>query len=62
MAVREIWKPINAKLTEGDVREIRRLYTGEWGDQTRLAKQFGITQSLVWSLVSGPGWRHVDGN
>lgn len=47
-----------SKLTESDVREIRRLRaTGM--HQWPIARRFGVTQSTVWSILSGRGWKHV---
>lgn len=47
----------NAKLTEGDVREIRRL-SGRL-TQKALAERFGVSQPAIHSVVSGKTWRHV---
>lgn len=48
-----------AKLTEEDVHEIRRRYTGVYGDQTKLAREFGVSQALVAKIVRGDLWTHL---
>ena len=58
------WKPIGrknhaAKLTEADVREIRRLYkTGKYGSDD-LAKMFGVSKSSANKAATGFTWGHV---
>jgi len=48
-----------AKLTEDDVREIRRLYaTGEF-TQRELALRFGVSQMAIWEIVLRKTWKHV---
>lgn len=48
-----------AKLSEAQVREIRRRYAA--GDTThrQLAKEFGVEKSTVGRIVLGIIWRHV---
>jgi len=49
----------NAKLTEDQVREIRRLYaTGEFSLQ-ELALQFGLSKGEIWRIVRRKTWKHV---
>jgi len=49
----------SAKLTEDDVREIRRLYaTGEFSYR-ELGLRFGVNQSAIGKIVSRKTWRHV---
>ena len=49
----------NAKLTEADVREIRRLYaTGNY-HQIDIAEIFLITQAAINHIVNRKNWRHV---
>lgn len=48
-----------AKLTEDDVREIRRLYkTGKW-NQYELANIFGVSQPAVSNIVRRTAWASV---
>jgi hypothetical protein len=47
-----------AKLTEEKVREIRRLYRK--GDGSYLAWQFGVSASVINSIVARKAWRHVE--
>jgi hypothetical protein len=49
-----------AELTENEVREIRRkLVGGSWGNATRLAKEYGISQSMISRIKNGKAWSHV---
>lgn len=41
------------KLTDDEVAEIRRRYTGARGEQTVLAREFGVSQAHVSQLVGG---------
>jgi predicted DNA-binding protein (UPF0251 family) len=44
------------------VEEIRRLYaSGEWS-QNRLARQFGVSQATVWSVVNRKTYVKENGN
>ena len=48
-----------AKLTEDNVREIRRLYaTGQFTQQD-LALKFGVAQSVISDIVKRRKWKHV---
>ena len=49
-----------AKLTEEQVREIRRQYVPKYGEQTRLAKEYGVSQALIAKIVRGDIWTHLD--
>ncbi|MFV8266483.1 hypothetical protein ACNQR9_26045 [Mycolicibacterium peregrinum] len=48
-----------SKLTEGDVRDMRRLYCSG-ATQVSLAELFGVSQSNVSDIVRGKTWRHVE--
>jgi hypothetical protein len=48
-----------AKLTEDDVRMIRREFTGKRGDIARLARKVGISADVVRTVVRGKSWTHV---
>jgi hypothetical protein len=48
-----------AKLTAQQVLEIRKLYTGAMGQQTALAKQFGVRNEAIWKIVHGFAWKNV---
>lgn len=41
------------KLTDEQVQAIRSAYTGERGQQTRLAEQYGVRQSHIHAIVNG---------
>lgn len=48
-----------AKLTESDVKELRRLYAANVGP-TRIAKRFPISKSQIWNIVRGKSWTKLD--
>lgn len=48
-----------AKLTEDDVREIRRAYAAGEGSQRAIADWFGIEQTAVSQIVRRVRWAHV---
>lgn len=52
------------KLTDEQVAEIRRRY-GFWGKggetSSALAKEFGINQAQISSIVGGKAWKHIGG-
>ena len=48
-----------SKLTETQVLEIRARYGGAWGEQGRLADEYGVTQGLVSKIVRGEIWTHL---
>jgi DNA invertase Pin-like site-specific DNA recombinase len=47
-----------AKLTEDNVREIRRLLDGG-ARTTVIAKRFGISYSHCWAIGKRKSWRHL---
>ena len=49
----------NAKLTEDDVREIRRLYATGQLTQPELALQFGVSRQVIGQIVRRETWKHV---
>jgi predicted XRE-type DNA-binding protein len=48
-----------SKLTDGRVREMRRLYATGSFSQDRLGRMFGIDQTTVSGIVRGKCWKHV---
>ena len=48
----------NAKLTDADVVDIRKLYKAGVGP-TIIAAKFGVHQSNVSNILAGRAWRHV---
>jgi hypothetical protein len=48
-----------AKLTDDDVREIRRAYAAGEGSQQQIADRYGIYQTTVSVIVRGKAWKHV---
>lgn len=47
----------NAKLTDDDIRQIRCM-SGKTS-QRAIATKFGVTQSIIWRVLSGRSWKHV---
>ncbi len=47
-----------SKLTERDVLLIRSRYASG-ASQSELSREFGITTSNVWTIVSRNGWKHI---
>lgn len=46
-----------SKLTEEQVINIRKEYNGEWGQQVKLAKKYGVTPSNISVIVLNKSWR-----
>lgn len=52
-----------AKLTEEDVRSIRRDYVPRAnGGTLALAKRYGVSRTAIWNLLHGVSWKHVQWN
>lgn len=49
----------NARITDDDVRDIRKRYTGKYGNATALAKEYGMTSQNIRTIGLRLGWRHV---
>jgi hypothetical protein len=53
-------KRYNAKLTESDIREIRRRHIpGKYGSLSALAREFGVYNTMIHSIVTRKRWKHV---
>lgn len=48
-----------SKLTEKEVKEIRKKYKGEWGEQPILAKEYKVTQATIYYIVNNKTWKHL---
>lgn len=48
-----------SKLTDEDVRAIRRLHHGRYGDGIRLARQFGVSNTQITNIIKNRQWGHV---
>lgn len=48
-----------AKLSAADVLNIRRSYTGAWGEKARLAREFRVTNNQIGRILSGRAWKHL---
>ena len=47
---------LSAKLTRKEVDKIREESTGEWGEQTRLAKKYGVGTTTIWEILNHERW------
>lgn len=50
-----------AKLTTDKVREIRASNWFRYGEQSRLARRFGVSVTTINKIVRGRQWKHVEG-
>jgi len=50
----------SARLTEDDVREIRRLWATGEHSQHALAKQFGVKNAAIFKIVHRQRWSHIE--
>lgn len=48
-----------AKLTEDDVKMIRKLYIPKEMGCLRLAQRFNVSKSLIGAIINGKAWTHV---
>jgi hypothetical protein len=48
-----------AKLTDDDVIAIRRAFTGRYGQQSELAREYGVTSAQVSKVVKRQTWTHL---
>jgi hypothetical protein len=49
----------NSKLTEDDVRYIRENYTPRTNSARKLAAQFGISYSSIFTIINRQTWKHM---
>ena len=49
----------SSKLTDDQVRNMRRQYSGGGVTQAKLAEQFGVSRTLVSNVVTRLAWKHV---
>lgn len=48
-----------AKLTEGQVRHIYRVYTEEHKTTSELAKGFNVSKATIYCILKGKTWKHL---
>lgn len=48
-----------AKLSEEDVRQIRKLYAAKQLSYSTLAKHFGVSRGNIAMIIRGKTWKHV---
>jgi hypothetical protein len=49
-----------SKLTEKDIREIRRLYETKEMNVSELSKRHGVARSVIYKAISRVTWKHVE--
>lgn len=49
-----------AKITEDDVRIIRRMYDTDGVPTNKIAEMFGLHHSTAWKIACRKSWKHVD--
>lgn len=49
----------SAKLTEDDVREMRRKYAMNESNQTELSREYGVSSGRVSEIITLKSWTHV---
>ena len=49
-----------ATLTDDEVREIRRRYSGKRGEQIQLASEYGVSRYAISRVVRGDTWQHLN--
>lgn len=47
------------KLTEAQVREIKKHHVGRHGDSSRLAREYGVSAPTIDAIIRGNTWKHV---
>lgn len=52
-------KQYNSKLTEEDVKKIKRLYRSGKYSQCELGDMFGVTEGTVYSIIHNKSWKHI---
>lgn len=52
-------KNFASKLTEKDVKEIRRIYKTKYVSQRKLAKKFGISQTQIGRIINDTSWKYL---
>lgn len=50
----------NSKLTAAAVADIRARYTGTYGEQTAFAREYGVTQPVIFAALNGKTWVGAD--
>ncbi|WP_281406350.1 hypothetical protein, partial [Mesorhizobium sp. B1-1-5] len=50
-----------SKLTAAAVADIRARYTGRYGEQTALAREYGVTQPVIFAVANRTTWVDADG-
>ena len=48
-----------AKLTNRRVRAIRKSYTGQRGEQTAIARKWGVSSATIRDILAGRTWAHI---
>jgi hypothetical protein len=51
---------VHAKLSADQVREIRRRWTGDYGQMSALCREYGIKAPALYAIVRRTGWKHLE--
>jgi hypothetical protein len=51
-----------AKLTELQVKDILRSCPPGTRNQSKKAREYGISQATIWHIINGNNWKHIDRN
>jgi len=49
----------NAKLTETEVLEIRKLYAAGGTSHQKLAEEFDMSNGCIWAVINRKTWKHI---
>lgn len=49
----------NSRLTESDVKKIRRLYRSGFYVQKELAEKFGVSQNAISEIINNKKWKYI---
>lgn len=49
----------NSKLTEQQVKEIRKEYRPRKVSQKKLAQKYGVSEIVIWSIIHNKIWTHI---
>ena len=45
-----------AILSEHDVEDIRRRFTGKWGEKAQFAREFGVSHGCICNILADRSW------
>lgn len=48
-----------SKFTPDQIEDIRRNYTGKWGEKTRLSEKYNVTLASILNIIKLKSWSHL---